>query len=163
MGDSVMTEVRPIVGHPGYTISVDGKVVNVKTGRILKGTIRSNGLRTMRLYDGYYSSSEVTLHILLWRTFRGDIPIGSKVAYIDGDKRNVRLDNLTLVPISVITDTNITHPNHRLKPDDVIEIRDLYRSGKTLLELAKMYKVSTTSIFNIVNFFTYRRVGGGKK
>jgi hypothetical protein len=157
-----MVKVREVVGIPGYTVSVDGEVVIVKNGRVLKGTKRFNGVRTVRLRKDGGFITDIAVHSLIWTTFKGDIPRGSRVAFIDGDKANIHLDNLTLKPLGSMDDGKITHPNQKLKTHEVVNIRSLYRSGKTIAYLANLYGVGNTTVFGIVNFLTYRRVSGGE-
>jgi hypothetical protein len=56
--------------------------------------------RYIEEYDGYprimINRRSFQLHILVWKTFRGEIPIGMVVNHKDHDKRNARLDNLEL-------------------------------------------------------------------
>jgi hypothetical protein len=158
-----MVEVKEVVGFPRYTVSIDGEVVRIKTGRILKRTKQSWGVSTVRLIRSSYFATNISVHNLIWIAFKGDIPRGSQVTYIDGDKENIHLDNLTLKPEGAMATGMVTHPNHRLKPHEVVRMRSLHHFGRSITDLAKRYKVSVTTVFNVVNFRTYKRVGGGEK
>lgn len=54
---------------------------------------------------------------------------------------------------------NENHPNVKLTWVDIYKIRDLYKSGKTQKELAKMYNVSPRNINKIVNNETWKEIG----
>ena len=69
-----------------YAVNMDGEIMNLKTGYLLKGSIR-NGYIRIRIENQYYS-----LHRLIFETFHGYCP--KIVDHIDGNRSNNRLDNL---------------------------------------------------------------------
>lgn len=50
------------------------------------------------------------------------------------------------------------HWNAKLTENNVIVIRSLYKQGSTIIDLANIYKVSWTCIFDVVNYITWRHI-----
>jgi hypothetical protein len=91
-------EWRPAPGFPAYEVSSLGRVRNVRTGRVLKLSIGTNGYYKTRLSD-----RTVFVHRLVCEVFQG--PPGTyidalgrtltrEVCHRDGDKKNNAADNL---------------------------------------------------------------------
>ena len=50
------------------------------------------------------------------------------------------------------------HPNARLKSHEVVKIRALYASGSSYKAIAAIYKVSSSSIYNIVHRLQWKHI-----
>lgn len=74
-----------------YMISKDGVVVLKSTHRILKQEDR-NGYKRVVL-----NSVKHSVHLLVWQTFKGEIPKGMVIDHIDGNRGNNKLENLRMV------------------------------------------------------------------
>ena len=85
-------EWKPVLGKEQlYKISDNGLISNIKTGKLLKGTIR-NGYVRYNLQGKLYSA-----HRLVYETFIGEIPDGYIIDHIDGDRQNNSLENLRCI------------------------------------------------------------------
>ncbi len=72
---------------------------NYETKRAVKKTIKFNGKR-YTFTQGYYRSTDAKrtkLHRDIYIAFKGKIPEGSKVYFIDGNSRNYQIENLILL------------------------------------------------------------------
>jgi hypothetical protein len=50
------------------------------------------------------------------------------------------------------------HPNSKLKKDDVIKIRELYKNGNSKTNISKMFNINSMTVSQIVNFKTWKDV-----
>jgi len=85
----------PLKGFSHYTVSKDGRVSSLKTGKILKPHLTSSGYHTVCLSAGSGNSKTVRVHRLVALTY---IDKSNKkhnvVNHKDGDKTNNKLSNL---------------------------------------------------------------------
>jgi hypothetical protein len=82
----------PIPDYPNYTINPEGKVMNIKTGNLLGGTMR-RGYPSMGLVNSN-GPKEFRLHVLLATCFIPNPSNKTIVNHKDRDKSNYSLDNL---------------------------------------------------------------------
>jgi hypothetical protein len=61
---------------------------------------------TFLIPDGETTLKKFYVAELMWRAFKGEIPLGLKVAHIDGNKANNAIDNLGLEVRPIGLDTN---------------------------------------------------------
>jgi len=89
-------------------MSKEGQVKSSKT-TFKKGNIPHNHrpVGSERLSkDGYIEvkiaepNKWIGKHRLVWEQANGEIPKGYKMAFLDGDRQNVRLENLTILPLN---------------------------------------------------------------
>lgn len=63
------------------------------------------------------------VHLLLWESVNGPLPRGMAVVFLDGNKRNISLDNLELISRSDLMRRNTVHN----LPPEIKEMVDLKR------------------------------------
>lgn len=80
-----------IAGQPGYSVSRDGRVYSVRSGRYLKGSNAGHGYRFVQFPNG----EREYIHRLICRAFHGEAPEGKpEVRHLDGNKKNNAASNL---------------------------------------------------------------------
>lgn len=143
-----------------YEITVDGKVINKKTGRVLKG--QPNGKGYLRVSIG---GKLQFIHRLVAIKYIPNPNNLEQVNHKDGNKLNNCVDNLEWV-------SNQTNRNHaveqglhihgeqcpwaKLTQSDVDFIRTL-QGYKTAIEVAEYYGVSKSTINGIWDRRTWKR------
>lgn len=102
----MMTEYRPIEGHPMYLACSDGYVINAKTGLVLKGEVhKKTGYVKVQLSDESHKQKHYLLHRIIASAFCEKEPQKIEVNHIDGNKLNNRAENLEWVT----RDENLRH------------------------------------------------------
>lgn len=85
---------KPILGYPNYIVSSLGRVMNVKTKRLLKSCIANNGYLQVNLWKNN-KGKNFLVHRLVYSNFMNDYDLENYVInHIDGDKTNSALSNL---------------------------------------------------------------------
>lgn len=82
---------KDIPNLPGYKASKEGKILNVGKKKTLAGGYR-NGYLRVSIRGKTYS-----VHILIYKTFVGEIPAGMVLDHINGIRDDNRLENLRCV------------------------------------------------------------------
>ncbi len=89
--------------------------------------ITKDGYLQRKLHDtGYPPRDWVSVHHIVWKGAGRDIPKGFRLAFKDGNKQNVVLDNLELVSIADLMQRNTIH---NLPP----ELREVIRLRATIV------------------------------
>jgi hypothetical protein len=98
--------------RPGYSIGRGRmRVTQFKKGQVSRNTLpigtillRSDGYLWKKVRDGVWNAREGMawreVHRLVWIEAHGPIPRGFVVAFKDGNRQNVALDNLQLLPMA---------------------------------------------------------------
>lgn len=83
---------KPVDFGTTYQVSSYGDVRNLKTGRVLSGTINEDGYRRFYLSENGKCSPHrsFTAHALVMRAFAGPCPDGMQIRHLDGDPLNNR-------------------------------------------------------------------------
>lgn len=92
-----MTHEERWLRHPEYTwvsVSDHGRVRNDHTGRIRKGQRVGNGQVTVEIPGTSNPRVRVVVAELVLELFTGRRPAGLTATYLDGDRGNLRLENL---------------------------------------------------------------------
>ncbi len=152
-----MEEVfKPIVNYITiYHISETGNVKNIKTGKIIKPHVSTQGYIRIGLFGGG-KQVKYAVHRLVYEAFNGPIPGRMTIKHKDGNKLNNHFGNLEVMTAS----ENIRHSWEigirtsetvsKLSKDQVIEIKKLIvESNISFYEIAEKFKVHHSTIANI--------------
>lgn len=137
-----------------FLIDVDGNVLNTKTGKTYKKSFRkASGYLYVYLPLGQRGKTKaIRIHKAVAETF---IPNPLKLEYvnhIDEDKTNCNVSNLEWVTAKENTNKHLAlNPtvNNRKLSKEAVE--DILQSEMSMSKLAKKYKVSKTTINNVIN------------
>lgn len=81
------------------------------------------GYRQVKLTDtGYPPRDWVPIHILVWELHRGPVPKSHHVAFKDGDKNHIEIDNLELVSFAEMMKRNSFH-NYGKEVAQLVQLR----------------------------------------
>lgn len=83
----------PIKDYPNYEVSSEGRVRNIKTGRIMRQQTNRNGYKNLTLRRDN-TQHDVRVHRLVADAFYDGDHYGLDVNHIDGDKTNNFIGNL---------------------------------------------------------------------
>lgn len=152
-----------INGFSNYQISTLGIIKNLKNGNLLG--LRKDGKNdyiTVSLRNDKGVVVNNTVHYFMAKAFLPKIQIN----HIDGDKTNNKLDNLEWSNGSLNTkhayDRGLAKKaprNKKLTEEHVREIRERYTGARgAITGLAKEYKVSLSTIHELVNFKSWKNI-----
>jgi hypothetical protein len=88
--------MKNIKGYENYTISINGVVQNIRTGRFLRQCKNTKAYSMVTLSQNGVSKT-LTIHKLVYITYISDVNKGFEINHIDGNKNNNNLSNLELV------------------------------------------------------------------
>lgn len=145
----------------GRIRSLDRKLVT-KNGsiKIIKGLIKKPSIdKSNRFTIGLSKKGKrksFTVHKIIALTFIGERPEGYEVCHIDGNSQNNELGNIRYDTHSQNEIDRYRYgdktPSGKLTIRDVLEVRNLYATGKySQEELSRKFKVKQKSICYIVN------------
>ena len=149
-----------IQGHCGYLVNDVGQIKSVKWGkeRIRKITTNKKGYCTISL-----DKKTCQIHRLVAIAFIPNPEGLPQVNHKDGDKANNCVSNLEWIS----NYDNLMHSFNKLgreggksviKATRVLEVVELYKSGKRCKDIASMFGVSSQSIHAIVTGKTYPKI-----
>lgn len=99
---------RPVPSFEGrYVVSDQGRVCNVRTGRILKPWANDAGYSYVELWSGRPAKARV--HRLVLLAFEGPCPSGMEACHADGDRANNVRTNLRWDTPSSNASDRVTH------------------------------------------------------
>jgi DNA-binding XRE family transcriptional regulator len=161
--------MKDILGYEGiYQISQNGKVFSIKRNKFLKPFINTSEYYQIELRKGG-KRKKFYIHRLMLMTYFSDFNYKKEVNHKNGIKTDNRLDNLELVTrkeninhaIKMGLITNKHNVFRRKLTFEVAEhIRKLYNEKKfNQKQLAEQYKVSRTTIKEIIQNITYKKAG----
>lgn len=151
-----------VKGFENYLVSSLGNVKTIN-GKLRKVVYDSkNDYGYVELWKNN-KGKKFRIHRLVAETFIPNTLGKEQVNHIDGDKKNNCVSNLEWVTPK----ENIRHAiendlssikygsknlSSKLKEEDVKYIRENARINKSVKELSEIYNVSTTTIYNIINY-----------
>lgn len=156
-----------IADFPDYQVSNCGRVKSTKTQLIKKQgitrwhyTTRLNNNKKTKLYY---------VHRLIAMAFIPNPANKPCINHIDGDKLNNALLNLEWCTYAEnnrhAIDNGLrgyrkgcSHVFSVFSKDEVLDIRNLYKSGRRIAEITRLYNRSRAAIYNIVKGISYREV-----
>ena len=107
-----MEEVWKIIdGYRNYQVSTLGNVMNIDTGKILKGHNNGRGYLHVALYDENHKCKTIMIHRLVAQAFIPNPNNLPQVNHIDECKENNCVDNLEWCT----SEYNINHGTHNLR------------------------------------------------
>ena len=145
-----------------FKCTKDGQIQNLKTKNLLRGSLNGSGYPTTGLsLSGRKIKICLSVHQAIWIFFKGEIPNGYEINHKDGIKTNNNLGNLELVTRSENNKHALklglvkpfygkTCRTSKLTECDVIKIRKLNSIGTSRKELRKLFRVSQTTIQNVL-------------
>lgn len=146
-----MEEWKPIRETDQYEVSNEGRVRNVKTGRILKGAADDRGRVKVSLHiDGKQHTKK--LNRLVAETFYGDECNGKDVYYRDGNHENNRLDNLVVGTRADAVRNAYENGNIKTKRNKRIRCNETGKTYDSIEECSKDVKINPTTISKCSNY-----------
>lgn len=150
-----------IKDFPNYKISKSGKIVNIRTGKLISISIHKQGYRVVRLWCKGVSRL-MKIYRLKAEAFIPNPENKREVNHLDGDRMNEKLKNLEWATPS----ENMKHAfknglakgqfgkgsKHQLRKvslEDIYEIRRLRKEGKKLKEIGAIYNLVDRTVCNI--------------
>ena len=168
---AMIKDMKEITGYPGYYAMSDGFIITTKykEPRILKSRKRTRGYLYVNLCkNGKYKSIEI--HRLMSMCFLDDYDESLQVNHIDGNKKNNNIRNLEMVTQSEnmrhalriglkIPLMGEEHYESKLKVKDVIKMRERYKNGESIAEIAKDYEqVTESAVRHAINHITWKHI-----
>ena len=173
----ICEEWRSIPEFDGYQVSSLGRVKStdrfcgdrpgVTKGKILKPFRNKRGYLEVNLYKNSKSTAKI-IHRLAAKAFISNDFNKPQVNHIDGNKLNNKISNLEwmsnsenqLHAYSLGLQPSRAGENNikaKITNKNVTELKVLYNSGKTIIDISKMMNINVSIIRNII----YKKVGPG--
>ena len=136
---------KPLKNFPSYNGSTEGRIMNIRTQRIMRTYTNSKGYSVVCLRK---NNKQYTVRVakVIAETFLGEHP-GMDVRYKDSDKSNVRVENLYWSTRSETIQSAFVRgtkaPQHRT-PVRVVETKDIFES---VAECGRILGVDKSAIF----------------
>lgn len=145
--------MKTIPGFPGYLVCEKGRVYSTKYSlhprRMHMTKSRDGYVRVMLCCKGQKKTMQV--HRLVLLTYCGEPSDSKQVAcHLNGIRDDNRLANLRWGSRSENEGDKTSHPWYKLSPDQVDQIRLEASLGKSVKDLARLFKVSSRLIYYIL-------------
>jgi len=168
-------EYRKIPEHDGYAVSRDGQLISCRvTGpgaglgkwRRLLGSTNNDGYRQVSPCVSGVPAKK-TVHALVLLTWVGPRPDGMECRHLNGNRIDNRVENLRWGSRAENLQDRETHGTvavgesnglAKLTESEVRVIRDLIRVKVAIAEIARLYGVGTTTVWNIAHGRTWSHV-----
>ena len=152
-------EWREIKNYPLYLISNFGRVMNIKTKRLLKFAVKSSGYLQVHLWkDGKGKTFDV--HQLVYKSFYPNVnTAGYVINHIDGNKNNNFINNLEKVTYQ----ENNLHAEYCIKTHNCAKPVQQLNAQKDIINnfLSIAEATKKTKINNISRAIKTNRMAGG--
>ena len=164
-------EWKDISEFEGYEVSNFGNIRSIDRtcggrpgvikGKLLKSFINRRGYLEVNLFENSKSTSKI-IHRLVAKAFIPNLENKPQVNHIDGCKLNNRVDNLEWMSNSEnqlhayslgLQPTRAGEKNGRaiLTNDTVTILKELYNSGKSVKEVAKIMNINLSTTRQIID------------
>lgn len=164
-----MEEWQKITSFSNYSVSSDGRIRNDKTARFLSMPLDNYGYPSVHLTQNG-NERVVRVHRLVMESFSPPVDKNKKqVNHINGIKSDNRKVNLEWTTAKENIEHSIKNglvgPHSggvpmKLKPSEVWLIRKLLKSKTiSIRKIAKMFRVSYVTIYNIRDGICYSTIG----
>lgn len=162
-------EWRPVSGYEEfYSVSNTGKVRSLRLNIELKPSLSFKGYLRIVLWSPTGTRLTGIVHRLVAQAFIPNPENKPQINHIDCQRSNNHVSNLEWCTPKENTAHMVKLGNNRvgeqvkwskLKEEQIIEIRNLYKSSDTSFrKLAKMYGVDQSTINSIVNRETWKHI-----
>lgn len=118
------------VENSEFYVSNLGRVKNIKTNKILKGSIRTDGYHQTK--TKLNNGKAILTHRLVWTAFNGEIDENQVINHINGIKNDNRLSNLELVTHQ----ENMQKASEETNAWNFSKVGEFDENGKLLREFA---------------------------
>ena len=169
MGKNIIKELRNYEGL--YTISNQGVIRSLYTGKILKQYLNKYGYYQVRLYKDKKVRNH-TVHRLVAETFIPNPRKEKTVNHIDGNKTNNKVENLEWCSFSEnfnkayndgLVPKGAYNGNAIFNDEQIRFIRDAYKSGYSGRRLARVFNTTHDVIDDIISRKSYSNVSDTQK
>ena len=167
--------MKEIPDHPGYWVTREGQIWSKKQtkGKFLRLTPNAGGYLVFSWSYGRYVRSSTLVHRAVALAYLPNPENKYSVNHLDGNKLNNHVQNLawatreeqrghwlyTLGGLEKWQERFRGSKNHKSKlAPHINEIKRLLRQGLTVTEIARLYSVSFTSIYDIKRGRNYEYV-----
>lgn len=156
-----------IANHDNYWITDDGKVISIKSGKVMTNAFNLKGYPQIVIPDNNGVKCCYRLHRLVATAFIPNTECKDQVNHIDGVKTNNHYTNLEWCTNTenqrharstglLVTKYNEEAGAAKLTNEQVKSIRLAHNNKeKTISQLADMYNVTDTAIRYILQYITY--------
>lgn len=140
-----MDNYKRIVGHPKYAISKSGEVLNLKTLKLLKPSVKKDKYVHIEL-NTEGKASYLLLHRAVYDAWIG-IPKGLVIDHIDNNRENCNLENLQAI-------TKKENINKKFKdypcPKLINKDGTIVQIKRPISDFAKTINIGRSSINNLI-------------
>lgn len=159
-GKEIWVDLEESCGQ--HSVSSKGRIYSKKYSRILKGCPNQKGYLSLDLRRGkaWGNAGTPSIHSLVAKYFIGPRPDGYQINHKDGNVKNNSVTNLEYVTGL----ENMRHSydsglrNTAFSDAQVLAILNEVKTGKTYVEIAKMFNTQGSSVSDIIRGRRYSRV-----
>lgn len=143
---------------PNYKISSNGRIVSILTGKERRGIIQSNGYLRIKLSCNGKKTTYY-IHRLVLEAFHGPSSNDIQANHKNFIKTDNRIENLEWCTcqeniIHYVLNNGISNINFKsckLKPVDIITIREMRLNGVKVIDISKLFHINRTYVYEIIN------------
>lgn len=121
----------PLLGFPNYIATDDGRIINLKRGRALKGTLDKYGYRYVILSKNRILYTR-KVHRLVYQAFHGKISKRTDIHHLNQKRDSNELKNLIAIPklihISIHHKGKVTSEETKKKISEAL--KNFYKNKK---------------------------------